>query len=86
LTHVVTQPCIGSKDHSCVAVCPVDCIHPRDTDDLAAAEQVFIDPAACIDCGACVELCPVGAIYPEGDVPAQWQRFIALNAEHFAPA
>jgi NAD-dependent dihydropyrimidine dehydrogenase PreA subunit len=25
---VITFPCIGVKDASCVDVCPVDCIHP----------------------------------------------------------
>ncbi|HYT46384.1 MAG TPA: ferredoxin, partial [Methylomirabilota bacterium] len=28
MTYVITQPCIGVKDASCVDVCPVDCIHP----------------------------------------------------------
>src|SRR6185312_4123651 len=54
LTYVITEPCIGVKDASCVEVCPVDCIH---TDD--EAQQYFIDPEECIDCAACVELCPV---------------------------
>jgi NAD-dependent dihydropyrimidine dehydrogenase PreA subunit len=28
MTYVITAPCIGVKDGSCVDVCPVDCIHP----------------------------------------------------------
>ena len=28
MTYVITQPCVGVKDGSCVDVCPVDCIHP----------------------------------------------------------
>src|SRR5258708_30799581 len=28
MTYVITQPCVGVKDASCVDVCPVDCIHP----------------------------------------------------------
>ena len=27
--HVITEPCVGRKDGACVAVCPVDAIHPR---------------------------------------------------------
>ena len=29
MTYVITEPCVGVKDASCVDVCPVDCIHPR---------------------------------------------------------
>jgi len=28
MTYVIAEPCIGTKDLSCVEVCPVDCIHP----------------------------------------------------------
>ena len=57
MAYVITQPCIGTKDASCVEVCPVDCIHSRDD-----AEQYFINPDECIDCGVCAEVCPVEAI------------------------
>jgi len=78
LAYVITQPCIGTKDASCVEVCPVDCIH---TDEASA--HYFIDPAECIDCGACVDTCPVDAIYPEDEVPAEWTSFVKVNAEYF---
>ena len=55
MTHVIAEPCIGTKDTSCVDVCPVDCIHP--TKDEAAFESddmLYIDPDTCIDCGPCV--------------------------------
>jgi ferredoxin len=57
-----------------VTVCPVDCFH-EDT------EMLVIDPEVCIDCGACVPECPVQAIYVEEDVPAQWKKYIQINAE-----
>jgi ferredoxin len=78
MTYVITEPCIGVKDASCVEVCPVDCIHSDDE-----AEQYFIDPEECIDCAACVELCPVDAIYADDQVPAEWARFTETNAAYF---
>jgi len=57
MTYVITQPCIGVKDRSCIDVCPMDCIHGRDED-----EMLYIEPEDCIDCGACVPACPVEAI------------------------
>jgi ferredoxin len=78
MTYVITQPCIGTKDASCVEVCPVDCIHS--TDD---ADQYFINPDECIDCGVCAEVCPVEAIFFEDDVPEQWANFIPLNKLFF---
>jgi ferredoxin len=78
MTYVITEPCIGTVDESCVDVCPVDCIH---TDK--AANQFFIDPQTCIDCGACMSACPVEAIFPDSDVPEKWKAFVELNAEFF---
>jgi ferredoxin len=84
VAYVINEPCIGVKDNSCVEVCPVDCIHPTpDETDWDQHDQLFIDPEECIDCDACVEACPVDAITPLEEVPAQWQRFIALNAAYY---
>lgn len=33
MTYVITQPCIGTKVASCVDVCPVDCIHPTQSQE-----------------------------------------------------
>jgi ferredoxin len=79
MTYVIAQPCIGVKDASCVEVCPVDCIHSED-----AAEQYFINPDECIDCGVCAEVCPVEAIFFEDDLPEQWAAFKPKNTEFFA--
>jgi ferredoxin len=84
VAYVINEPCIGVKDNSCVEVCPVDCIHPTpDEPDWDQHDQLFIDPAECIDCDACVEACPVDAITPLEEVPPEWQRFIALNAAYY---
>ena len=84
MTYVIAEPCIGTKDNSCVEVCPVDCIHPTpDEPGYDQAEMLYIDPAECIDCDACVEACPVDAIFAEDQVPEEWQRYIGLNAAHY---
>ena len=84
---VITEPCISTCDQACVAVCPVDCIQPADGypkgEDITN-KQLFIDPDACIDCYACVPECPVDAIFEEQDVPEEWQKYIQINADHFA--
>lgn len=61
MTHVVFSPCIGTKDQSCVQVCPVDCF-------FDIGDMLIINPDECIDCGACVDECPVDAILPEDEV------------------
>ena len=76
MTFVITQPCVDTMDKSCVEVCPVDCIHYDEADD----RMLYIDPAACIDCGACEPACPVTAIFAEADVPADQANFLEINA------
>jgi len=75
MTYIITSPCIGTKDKSCVEVCPVDCIH----DDGDEDQMLYIDPAECIDCGACEPECPVEAIFPEDALPEKWNAFIPVN-------
>jgi NAD-dependent dihydropyrimidine dehydrogenase PreA subunit len=84
MAYVIAEPCIGTKDHACVDACPVDCIHPKkDSDKFDAADQLFIDPVECIDCGACVPVCPVSAIYAADDLPDKWKDYTEKNAKHF---
>ena len=84
MTHVITEPCIGTKDVSCVEVCPVDSSHPTaDATNFEKADMLFIDPDACIDCGLCVDECPVQAIYPEEDLPDEWKEYTGKNADWF---
>lgn len=84
MTHVIAEPCINTKDASCVTVCPVDCIRPtKDEPPFETEPQLYIDPATCIDCGLCVVECPVQAIYLETDLPAEWQRFTQINLDFF---
>src|SRR3546814_4240003 len=71
---VVTENCIKCKYTDCVEVCPVDCFHE-------GPNFLVIDPDECIDCTLCEPECPINAIYPEDDVPAGQEPFVALNAE-----
>jgi NAD-dependent dihydropyrimidine dehydrogenase PreA subunit len=72
MPYVITEPCIGVKDKSCVTVCPVDCIYE-------AEDILYINPDECIDCGLCEPECPVTAIFVDTDVPSVWQEYIAKN-------
>jgi NAD-dependent dihydropyrimidine dehydrogenase PreA subunit len=84
MAYVIAEPCIGTKDTACVDACPVDCIHPKkDEAGHAEAEQLFIDPVECIDCGACVPACPVSAIFALDDLPEKWSHFAEKNSAHF---
>lgn len=76
MPYVITEPCIGVKDKSCVAVCPVDCIYEGE-------DQFYINPDECIDCGLCEPECPVNAIYPDTEVPPEWRHYIEKNANFF---
>ena len=77
MTYVICEPCVGLKEGSCQEVCPVDCIY---TDD--EAEQLYINPRECIDCGACLPICPVDAIFPQDLVPDKWSDYIEKNADY----
>ena len=84
MPHVITEPCIDTKDTSCVGVCPVDCIHPsKNEPDFGSVDQLYIDPDTCIDCGLCVDECPVSAIFPQEDLPAEWAEFIEKNTAYY---
>jgi NAD-dependent dihydropyrimidine dehydrogenase PreA subunit len=77
MSYIIADPCIGTKDGSCVSVCPVDCIYEGE-------EQYFIHPDECIDCGACEPECPVTAIYTDDALPAGWQSAVARRLAHFS--
>ena len=84
MPHIIAEPCLGTKDTSCVDVCPVDCIHPTKNDpDFGTKDQLYIDPDTCIDCGLCVDECPVKAIYPQEDLPVEWKKYVQVNLDYY---
>jgi ferredoxin len=74
MPYIITEACKGTKDRSCVDVCPVDCIYE-------GPDMLYIHPDECIDCEACVPECPVEAIFHEDNLPEEWKDYTALNAE-----
>lgn len=82
MTFAITQTCCS--DATCVAVCPVNCIHPTPQERaFGGTEMLHIDPASCIDCGACADACPVDAIFPVDSLSAAQQEYARINAEYF---
>ena len=75
MAHVITEKCLGERYASCVAVCPVDCIHPG---DYKGEVFMVIDPETCIDCGACIPECPINAIISSADDDPTYAK---INAE-----
>src|SRR4030081_618274 len=85
MTYVIAEPGIGTKDLSCVEVCPVDCIHPtQDEPGHDDDAQLYIDPEECIDCDACVKARPVDACFAEAQLPEKWQNSIPPTAAYDA--
>lgn len=76
MTYVITEKCLGERYGDCVAVCPVECIHPIEHD---GKPFMIIDPQVCIDCGVCLPECPIGAIVAsEGESPEDAKLNAAL--------
>ncbi len=69
MTHVITSLCL--RDTGCADVCPVECL--QTSDNVSQWPTYYIDPSACIDCGACVPECPYNAIFPEDEVPSAFK-------------
>ncbi|MGH3704657.1 MAG: 4Fe-4S binding protein [Agromyces sp.] len=77
---VIADRC--SKDTSCLSACPVAAIHPTpDEPGFGSAEQLYIDPSACVGCGACAVACPLETIYADHELGQS--AFFELNAERF---
>jgi ferredoxin len=75
MAFVITEPCIDAMDQACVRVRPVACMHG----DAGKDRKLYIDPDACIDCGACAPVRPVNAIYADVDLPTRWRAYADLD-------
>ncbi|NUS13079.1 MAG: FAD-dependent oxidoreductase [Streptomyces sp.] len=82
MTYAITQTCCA--DATCVAVCPVNCIHPTPQErEFGSTEMLHVDPRACIDCGACADACPVDAIFPVDRLTGPQKAYAEINAAYF---
>jgi len=79
MAYVITGLC--ERAGACADVCPTDSIHFVEGD--SAWPHYYINPDTCIDCGACAAECPNEAIFPDDDVPAEYEAFVAKNASFF---
>ncbi|MFJ9324176.1 FAD-dependent oxidoreductase [Streptomyces globisporus] len=85
MTYAITQTCCN--DATCVAVCPVNCIHPTPEERaFGSTEMLHIDPRACIDCGACADACPVDAIFPVDSLSVGQREYAEINAAYYEGA
>jgi ferredoxin--NADP+ reductase len=83
MAFAITQTCCN--DASCVAVCPVNCIHPTpDEPDFGTTDMLYVDPRTCIDCGACADACPVDAIFPVDALSDPLKSYVDINAAYYA--
>ncbi|MBP2370305.1 FAD-dependent oxidoreductase [Pseudonocardia parietis] len=83
MAFAITQTCC--TDASCVAACPVNCIHPTPGEpDFGTTDMLYIDPRACIDCGACADACPVDAVFPVERLTDSLADYAQVNADHYA--
>ena len=83
MAFAITQTCCN--DASCVAVCPVNCIHPTpDEPDFGTTDMLYVDPRTCIDCGACADACPVDAVFPVDALTAPLKAYADINAGYYA--
>ncbi|WP_298446586.1 FAD-dependent oxidoreductase [Gordonia sp. (in: high G+C Gram-positive bacteria)] len=83
MVFVITQSCCS--DAACVAVCPVNCIHPTPEErGFGTSDILHVDPQACIDCGACADACPVNAIFPADKLGPRDRIFAEINADYYA--
>ncbi|SNR42016.1 ferredoxin--NADP+ reductase [Haloechinothrix alba] len=83
MAFAITQTCC--TDATCISVCPVNCIHPTpDEPDFGLTEMLYIDPEACIDCGACADACPVDAIFPVEGLTESLKPYAGINADYYA--
>ncbi|MGH4035762.1 FAD-dependent oxidoreductase [Actinomycetota bacterium Odt1-20B] len=83
MPYAITQNCCS--DATCVAVCPVNCIHPTPEErEFGSTEMLYIDPKSCIDCGACADACPVDAISPADRLDGAQREYVDINAAYYA--
>ncbi|MEU6174244.1 FAD-dependent oxidoreductase [Streptantibioticus parmotrematis] len=83
MAYAITQTCC--TDASCIAVCPVNCIHPAPGEpDFGTTDVLYVDPRTCIDCGACADACPVDAVKPADTLTGPDAVYAERGARYYA--
>lgn len=84
MPHVIAEPCLDVKDAACVAVCPMNGIHPTPEEaEFQTERMLYINAAACIDCGVCIDECSRNAIFAIDELPEKWSQYIEVNAQYY---
>ena len=79
---VITDRC--KKDDKCIKACQRKAIGPKvDEPDYATVTQMYINPKKCLSCGDCIAVCESKAIFAIEELPEEFKRFAAINAEFF---
>ena len=84
MAYVIAEPCIGTKDNSCVEVCPVDCIHPTpDEPDYDSGDALYrprgVHRLRCVRRGL-----PGRRCFAEDQLPEEWASFAQRNTDYYA--
>ena len=89
MVYVIAEPCIGTKDTTCVDACPVDCIHPKKrpaTTTIARASMRFPSfTSTRWSVSTAAPVCPSGpvsAMFTVDDLPEKWKHYTELNASY----
>ena len=85
MAYVIAEPCIGTKDNSCVEVCPVDCIHPTpDEPGYDAVEMLTSTPRSASTATPASRPARSTPASPRTSSPTSWGKYVQINADYFA--
>ncbi|HUO59541.1 MAG TPA: 4Fe-4S dicluster domain-containing protein [candidate division Zixibacteria bacterium] len=81
---VITDRCKKDPTHKCITVCQRKAIGPKKDDPAyATVPQMYINPKKCLSCGDCIAVCESKAIFAIEELPEEFKKFAAINAEFF---
>jgi len=79
----LAEPCIGTKDNSCVEVCPVDCIHPTpERARLRLGRDALHRPGRVHRLRCLRRGLPGRRLLRRDQLPAEWAKYAEINANY----